>query len=231
MQHNKIDVLDNGYVILQDVMGSDLSVVNSARASYGKKEEQLTPAGERLIAFLAREGHTSPFRHATMQFEVRAPLMIARQWWKYVVGSTWQDPLQAWNESSRRYITEKNEYHLPEYFRLAPENSKQGSGGPISAELNTKWLDILAHHQMRGEQIYQDMMKDGICAEQARLALPAYGLYVTFYWTASLQGVIHLINQRVDKEAQWEFQQFAQAVETFAKNHFPVSLEELRKHG
>lgn len=224
----KINVLDEGYVILQDVMGSDLTVVNSARASYGKKEETLSDAGKRLIAFLAREGHTSPFRHATMQFEVKAPLMIARQWWKYVVGSNWNDPMQAWNESSRRYITEQNSYHLPDTFRYAPENSKQGSGAPVSEEMNAYWLDRLAHIQYLGEQTYQDMMKSGICAEQARLALPAYGLYVTFYWTASLQGVVHLINQRTKPDAQKEFQEFADAVLEHARQCFPVSVEELR---
>lgn len=224
----KIDVLDEGYVILQDVMGTDLTVANTARVSYNKKSEELTERDERLISFLAREGHTSPFRHAMLQFEVKAPLMIARQWWKYVVGSSWNDPMQAWNESSRRYITEENVYHLPDTFRLAPENSKQGSGAPVSEEMNVYWLDKLAHHQMLGEQMYQDMMSSGICAEQARLALCSYGLYVTFYWTASLQGVVHLINQRTKPDAQREFQDYADAVLTFAREAFPVSVEELR---
>src|SRR5690625_7791121 len=82
----KINVLDKGYVILHDVMGSDLTVSNAARVSYDKKTEELTERDERLIRFLAREDHTSPFRHATLQFEIYAPLMVARQWWKYVVG-------------------------------------------------------------------------------------------------------------------------------------------------
>lgn len=225
----KINILDGGYVVLHEdgVMGSDLSIVNSARVSYNKRKSALDTSDYRLIQYLAREGHTSPFRHATMQFEVRVPLMIARQWWKYIVGAGFQDPMVAWNESSRRYITERNEYHLPEQFRLAPANSKQGSGEPIADELNEKWTNLLAQHQLQGEALYQQAMADGICAEQARLFTPAYGLYVSFYWTASLQGVAHLVNQRMAKDAQQEFQLYAKAVYDLAKIHFPWSIDAL----
>lgn len=227
----KIDVLDAGYVILHEdgVMGSDLAVVNAARCSYNKRTEELTDKDEKLIKFLAREGHTSPFRHATMQFEVSCPLMIARQWWKQIVGAGFQDPMVAWNESSRRYITEVNEYHVPDYFRSAPENSKQGSGEPVSDAINEQYIDMLIRHQLQGERLYQQAMADGICAEQARLFTSSYGLYVKFYWTASLQGVAHLINQRTKPDAQFEFQQFARAVESLALEHFPISLKELTK--
>jgi thymidylate synthase (FAD) len=226
----KIDVLDGGYVAVHDdgVMGSDLTIVNAARVSYNKRKEVLDEKDKRLITFLAREGHTSPFRHATMQFEAKVPLMIARQWWKYIVGAGFQDPMVAWNESSRRYITERNEYHLPEYFRTAPENSKQGSGPPIDTEKNDYWLNQLAQHQLRGEALYQQAMADGICAEQARLFPSAYGLYVSFYWTASLQGVAHLYNQRSKPDAQWEFQLFADAIGKIANEYFPVSFDALR---
>lgn len=228
----KIDCLDEGYVINHDdgVMGSDLNIVNSARVSFAKRSESITEADEKLINFLAREGHTSPFRHATLQFEVKAPLMIARQWYKYCVGAGFQDTMFAWNESSRRYITSKNEYYLPEYFRKAPENSKQGSGEPVSDEINEKWLNILATHQLQGESLYQQAMADGICAEQARLFTPAYGLYVYFYWTASVQACAHLIKQRTAPDAQKEFQVYAKAVEEIARKRFPLAIEALIKH-
>lgn len=228
----KVDVLDGGYVINHPdgVMGSDLTIANSARVSYQKRSESLSEADMKLIDFLAREGHTSPFRHATIQFEAKVPLMIARQWWKYIVGAGFQDPMVAWNESSRRYITERNEYYLPEFFRQAPENSKQGSGPPVSDELNEKWLNILAAHQLQGEALYQQAIADGICPEQARLFPSAYGLYVSFYWTASVQGCAHLIAQRSKPDAQWEFQLFADAIYKIAKWHFPLSIEALIKH-
>ena len=228
----KIDVLDGGYVINHPdgVMGNDLTIVNSARVSYQKRSESITEDDMKLINFLAREGHTSPFRHATMQFETRVPLMIARQWYKYCVGAGFQDAMFGWNESSRRYITERNEYHLPEFFRQAPENSKQGSGPPISDELNEKWTNILAAHQLQGESLYQQAMADGICAEQARLFPSAYGLYVSFYWTASVQAIAHLIVQRSKPDAQMEFQFYADAVDRIARQHFPLSIEALIKH-
>ena len=229
----KIDLLDGGYVAIHEdgVMGSDLTIANSAKVSYGKRSTEIGEKEVRLIDFLAREGHTSPFRHATLQFEVRVPLMIARQWWKYIVGAGFQDPMVGWNESSRRYITERNEYHLPEWFREAPANSKQGSGKPIETELNEKYLNLLAQQQLQGEALYQQALADGICAEQARLFIPAYGMYVSFYWTASLQGVAHLIAQRTKPDAQWEFQLYANAVKELADEHFPISIKKLIEHG
>ena len=87
---NIIKVLDNGYVRLVDTLGSDLTIANAARVSYAKESLELSEKDIRLIEFLAREDHTSPFRHAMLQFEVYAPLMVARQWWKYIVGSAHQ---------------------------------------------------------------------------------------------------------------------------------------------
>src|SRR5690625_45241 len=92
-------------------MGDDLTVVNAARCSFARKSEEMSEGDEKLIDFLAREGHDSPFRHASLQFEVYAPLMIARQWFKYIVGS--DHTMDAWNESSRRYITENEEFYVP----------------------------------------------------------------------------------------------------------------------
>lgn len=228
----KIDCLDGGYVILHKdgTMGSDLTIANSARVSYQKRAEEMSDKDEKLIDFLAREHHTSPFRHATIQFEVKVPLMIARQWWKYIVGAGFQDPIVAWNESSRRYVTSENEYHVPQYFRQAPENSKQGSGAPIKSELNEQWIDTLMRHQLNSEAMYKQMLADGICAEQARLVLPAYGIYVYFYWTASVQGCAHLIAQRTKQDAQLEFQEYANAVHELAREAFPISIDKLIEH-
>lgn len=104
-------ILDKGYVRLVDSMGSDLTIVNAARASFAKESHELNEKDERLIKFLAENEHTSPFRHAVLQFEIKAPLMVARQWWKYIIGSSHlegsQESLNAWNESSRRYVTEE----------------------------------------------------------------------------------------------------------------------------
>lgn len=226
-------VLDKGYVRLVDVMGSDLTVVNAARVSYAKASDSLNERDIKLIKFLAREGHTSPFRHAIAQFEIYAPLMVARQWWKYVVGSSHQeatgDSLDAWNESSRRYITEEPAFYIPgeDEWRSVPENSKQGSGEPIAKLIGAEYTSELHQLIALGETLYNKAIADGICAEQARLFLPAYGMYVRWYWTASLQSVCHFLAQRLEHDAQKEIQEYAKAILELIKPHFPVSVEEL----
>lgn len=228
-----IEVLDQGYVRLVNHMGSDLTVVNAARVSYAKQSLELSDRDVRLIKFLAREGHTSPFRHAIVQFEVYAPLMVARQWWKYVVGSAHYegtgDSLEAWNESSRRYITEDPAFYIPKAgeWRSQPENSKQGSGGEVDWELGVKHTQELMGYVELGISKYEAALADGICAEQARLFLPAYGMYVRWYWTASVQSVAHFLSQRLEHDAQKEIQEYAKAVLELIKPLFPVSLGEL----
>jgi thymidylate synthase (FAD) len=226
---NLINCLDKGYVRLVNVMGSDLSVANSARVSYDKESTELSEKDARLIRFLAREGHTSPFRHATLQFEMYAPLMVARQHWKYVVGS--DHTMDAWNESSRRYITEEPTFYIPkaDEWRSAPENSKQGSGEIVATDIGDSFTEMLEKYVKNGEELYELAIKRGICAEQARLFLPAYGMYVRYYWTASLQSVAHFLQQRLAHDSQVEIQEYAKAVKALAEPHFPVSIAELTK--
>src|SRR5690625_603216 len=231
----KINVLNRGYIRLRDVMGDDRTIANAARVSFDRRTEELDERDERLIAFLARECHDSPFRHTSLQFEVYAPLMIARQWWKYAIGS--DHVMDAWNESSRRYVTENNEFYVPQAdeWRSYPDNVKQGSGEPLSEviplgevvgdELSRELTAYVKH----GEYLYQQALKDGIAPEQARLFLPAYGMYVRWYWTASLQSVAHMIKQRTAEDAQYEFRLYAEAVRELAIEKFPVSLGELLK--
>lgn len=227
--NEKINVLDNGYVRLTNVMGSDLSVVNSARVSYDKESTDLDEKDIRLIKFLAREGHTSPFRHATLQFEVYAPLMVARQHWKYIVGG--DHTMDAWNESSRRYVTEEPTFYIPkaDEWRSAPENSKQGSGNCLPEQQGRIATQDLIDYVAFGERLYERAMNSGVCAEQARLFLPAYGMYVRYYWTASLQSVAHFLNQRLAHDSQVEIQEYAKAVYALTKPKFPVSIDELVK--
>lgn len=234
----KINVLDDkGYVVIHDVMGSDLTVANAARVSYSKKSDVLTDGDKRLIDFLAREGHTSPFRHVIAQFEFNAPLMVARQHWKYVVGSSMLeatgDNMDAWNESSRRYVTEEPSFYVPEpdEWRGAPENSKQGSGEIVPEHIGYEaWMRLLKTVD-DGMENYEWALANGICAEQARLYLPAYGMYVKYYWTASLQSVCHFLNQRLAHDSQVEIQAYAKAVLELIKPLFPISVEKLVQGG
>ena len=219
----KLDVLDEGYVRLVDTLGDDLSVVNAARVSYDKESGDFEARDAKLIKFLIREGHTSPLRHAALTFEIYAPLFVARQWWKYAVGSTHVDDQNGWNESSRRYITEEEQFYVPHFdaWRRKPENSKQGSGEPLDEYLGFALHDELIKTIADGTRKYHEAMDMGVAPELARLFLPAYGMYVRWRWTTSLQSVMTFLDQRLEHDAQWEIQKYAQAVEWLAADAFP----------
>lgn len=224
-----VSVLDEGYVRLVDTLGDDLSVVNAARVSYDKEKNVFEERDAKLLNFLLREQHTSPFRHAALTFEVYAPLFVARQWWKYAVSSTHVDDQNGWNESSRRYITEEEKFYipLPGEWRSKPENSKQGSGEPVEFEVGQKHFERLCEAVVQGTEAYHDAMNDGIAPEIARLFLPAYGMYVRWRWTVSLQGVLTFLDQRIEHDAQWEIQQYALAVKDLAHEAFPETFSSL----
>jgi thymidylate synthase (FAD) len=221
---NTIQVLDKGYVRLVDTMGSDLSVVNAARASFAKESLELDQKDVHLIDFLIRENHMSPFRHAFATFEFKAPLMVARQHWKYVVGS--DHTMDSWNESSRRYITIEPEFYVPavDEWRLAPDNKKQGSGGPIGPWIGSVLTAELIRYIEQGEALYTMAMDNGVAAEQARLFLPAYGMYVVYRWTCSLQSIALFLNQRLDEGSQVEIRDYARAVLSLIQPEFPISI-------
>lgn len=223
---DKIDVLDHGYVRYVKHFGDDLDVVNSAKVSFDKESVDFGEKEARLLAFLAREEHTSVFRHSAITFEVYAPLMLARQWFKYSVASTHLDDQFGWNESSRRYVTEEPTFYIPgpNQWRSAPENRKQGSGEPIGFSVGNDFTENLANYIDHGAYLYEKAMEAGICAEQARLFLPAYSLYVRWRWTSSLGAVVHFLHQRLEHDAQKELQLYAQAVKDLLAEHFPVTV-------
>lgn len=226
-EDNIIKVLDKGYVRLVDVMGSDLSVVNAARASFAKESKELSTQDARLIDFLVRENHMSPFRHAFLTFEFKAPLMVARQHWKYVVGS--DHTMDSWNESSRRYITMDPEFYIPtpDEWRLAAENKKQGSAGLAGPWIGSVLTTELVQFLDKAESLYNMALEQGIAPEQARLFLPAYGLYQPYRWSCSLQSLALFLNQRLSEDSQMEIQEYAKAVYELAKEKFPVSIDRL----
>jgi len=221
---NMISVLDKGYVRLVDYMGSDLSVVNAARASFAKESTDMSVADARLLNFLIRENHMSPFRHAFMTFEFKAPLMVARQHWKYVVGS--DHTMDSWNESSRRYITMEPEFYVPnrDQWRTAAEDKKQGSGGPVDPFTGSFLKDNLESLIEKAEEFYNAALSSGIAPEQARLFLPAYGMYVVYRWSCSLQSVALFLTQRLEEDAQAEIQDYAEAVYELSSKRFPATI-------
>lgn len=208
-------VLDKGFVRLVEVMGSDMSVVNSARISFAKEVTEIGDRDEKLIRYLWEHRHTSPFRHATLQFHVKAPLFVLRQWMKHQIGCSW-------NEVSGRYVKFDNaDFYIPEVWREQHESNKQGSKGSIESQESASLLykDSMQLAVTR----YKNLLDLGVCKEQARMVLPL-SMYTECYWTASLQAIMHFLELREDNHSQWEIQQYAQAVRELALEHFPISL-------
>ena len=223
----EIPVLDHGYVRTVNVLGSDIDVVNSARVSFDKEVEDLEEKDLSLISFLVKNKHDSCLRHCAITFEVYAPLMVARQWYKHAVSSTHLDDQLGWNESSRRYITENEEFYVPGVYewRSAPDNRKQGSGGPIGEYHGAKYTSRMRKIVEASHELYLEALADGVAPEQARLLLPAYSMYVRWRWTASLNALLHFLSLRIDLHAQYEIRQYAEAINSEVVKHFPITAK------
>ena len=221
----KSDVLDKGFIEVVDSLGSDLTVVSSARVSFGKRKEKWDKSDERLVRYLAKYKHYSPFRHLQVQFHIKAPEFVMRQWYKHVVGiettsnSSTKD--HAWNEISGRYV-EYDEFYEPTEFRKQSEDNKQASDGLIDDQKNTSILWTTA--QQHSVSAYKEMLKRGMAKEQARSILPLT-LYTEVYWTASFQAVMNFIELRNEKTSQIEIQEYAKVMLEQMKEVFPKTTE------
>lgn len=219
----KFPVLDKGYIVYTDSMGNDLSIVNAARVSFKKESKVFNEKDEQLLNYCLREGHTSILRHCTVQFEIKAPLLVARQWFRHVVSSTHLEEQNGRNEASQRYITHDLEFYVPSQWRKAAKNKKQGSDGTIEEERSAYLSKTLKEQQDISLESYNNLVAEGVAPEQARLFLPAYGLYVYWRWTASLESILNFLVQRLDSHAQYEIQQYAKAVKNIVQPLFPLS--------
>jgi thymidylate synthase (FAD) len=219
------EVLDKGYVRLVNSWGTELDIVNAARVSYDKESVELKDNDASLINFLVKHKHDSTLRHCGFTFEVYAPLMVARQWYKHTVSSTHVEDQLGWNESSRRYVTENEEFYLPkgDEWRSKPENSKQGSGDLLGSDVGGWFTNKLFDTVEAGNKLYQQAMEAGIAPEQARLFLPAYGMYVRWRWTVSLNAALHFLTLRQGHGAQSEIVEYADIVGELVKEKFPIT--------
>lgn len=223
-----VSVLDKGYVGLIGVYGDDTGIISppsAARTSFKKRPSEYTEEqNKKLVDYLIRNKEYSCLRHNVMTFEIRLPLMVARQLYKYVVGSNWTEDTLGWNENSKRYITEGNEFYIPasNQWRSAPDNAKQGSGQIIDAFVGQQITEDLLEWVEEGEKKYQFWLERGVAAEQIRLFNAANGMYVTTQWTGSLNSILHLLDERLEHGAQYETQQYAKAIAQFVQKSFPT---------
>ncbi len=226
----RIDVLDKGFVELIDSLGSDLTVVNSARVSFGKRIETLTERDEKLIRYLAQHQHWSPFRHVQLQFHCKVPEFVARQWYKHVVGIAYSDHAtvdHAWNEISMRYVDASDlDFYTPCNFRHQSEDNKQASTDEAVTDPDQVLKQQYMSHSQQALALYKDLVAQGVAREQARGVLPL-NIYTEFYWTASLQAVVNFIQLRQHATAQYEIREYAQVIEDLTKTVVPVSYRYL----
>jgi len=209
-----IDPLKDGksLVALIDSMGDSLSVVNDARQSFDNRKEQWDEKDEKLLNYLAREHHTSPFRGVVFKWQVKAPLFVARQWWKHTIASTYVDDQLGWNEKSFRYCSaEDAQFYMPDQFLGQAESNRQASAGPIGASEQSRARLFYVQGVATAKAAYEELIAMGVSKEQARAILPP-AMYTSFVWTCSLQALLHFISLRIGKGAQYEIVAYAEAL-------------------
>lgn len=239
-------------VKLIDSCGTDLNVCNAARVSFHKESDfevyyeskdeldhfdfgdttvvkyRLSEKDTKLIAYLAKHKHTSPFNHAFMSFRVKAPIFVARQLVKH--------SYLPWNEVSRRYVTEEPEFYMPTHWRKAAENVKQGS--------SDEFVDITQYYGDQGKhgssdpfddsvaialEAYQHMLNRGVCPEMARMVLPQNTM-TEWIWSGTLFAFARMCKLRLDSHTQRETQKVAQLIDKEAAQLFPVSWKALLEY-
>ena len=230
----KVHLFDDyiGSVEYIEHMGSDLTVVNAARVSFGAQKETLDEKDIKLINYLMRHNHTSPFEHCSITMRFVVPLFIRSQHHRH---RTW-----AYNEISRRYTGVDMRFYSPKKFRTQHKNNRQASNNElVNPVLNSSYLQIgyesadkaVAMHNTRSINLYKSLIDGGVCREQARGVLPQ-NLYTEYYGTVNLHNLLKFVSLRVHEGAQWEIQQVAKACLSIAKKHFPHTVESyIKKHG
>ena len=207
--------------------GSDIDVVNAARVSFNKQSEwedtdtvclKLPEKDAKLINYLAKHKHKSPFNHCFMSFRVKAPIFVARQLVKH--------EYLPWNEVSRRYVTDEPEFYIPDTFRAKAENVKQGSSDQCVPFLTNPVQRASATALM----VYDMLLEQGVCPEQARMVLPQNTM-TEWIWSGTLFAFAKMCKLRLDAHTQRETQEIAQKVSKHAEYLYPVSWKALMEYG
>ena len=200
-------------------MGTDLTVVNAARVSFGKQKDKFEDGDEKLIDYLAEHNHWSPFAHATLQFRIKAPIFVARQLVKHQVGLVW-------NEISRRYVDTEPEFYEVDIWRGKPVDKKQGSAGEIEEQDSCSIFKSVVENNAK--IAYQNLLDAGVAPEQARMVLPQ-SLMTEWYWSGSLYAFARVCNLRCAEDSQYETRLIANEINKQCHLKFPISWTELRK--
>lgn len=225
----KIDLFDDeiGCVEYIKHSGDDLTVVNSARVSFGAEKDTLDEKDAKLINYLISHGHTSPFEHCNITFRFVVPLFIRSQHHRH---RTW-----SYNEISRRYTSVDMQFYEPKQFRTQHKSNRQASNDElINPDMNLfadRLLPVtpftaseaVRSHNAKSLQLYERLIENGVCREQARGVLPQ-NLYTQYYGTTDLHNLLKFVELRVHEGAQWEIQQVAKACLEISSQFFPESI-------
>ncbi len=207
-------------VELLDHMGDDMAVVDAARVSLDKRSDMYTPEeNEKLIKYLARHKHWTPFAQVTLKFRMHMPIFVARQYFKHTVGLVR-------NEVSRRYVKDAVSIWRPEVWREQSASIKQGSAGPLPMEIQKDCDRMYIESVSLAEQTYRSLISKGVCAEQARAVLPQ-SMMTQFIETGSLAAYHRIYQLRSDPHAQVEIQEYAKLIGEFAEQVAPLSWKYL----
>ncbi len=201
-------------VELLDVFGDDLTVVNAARVSFAKESHELSNQDEKLISYLAKHNHISPFFHPQVRFRLKMPIFVAREWFRHQIGF-------ARNEVSRRYVDSDPEFWMPDELRERDANKKQGSKD-VKIQYNGHCLARIRKHQEESLELYKYLLEYKVCPEQARAVLPQ-SMMTEFIETGSLAAYARLYKLRSDPTAQREIQEIAACVGNLLAEKFPIS--------
>ena len=238
----QVKVLDKGHVDYVDHMGTDLTVCNAARVSFNNESawgldfdaierlkscpynkddvRMLKDKDVKLIKYLAKHNHWTPFAHPQITLRIKAPISIRTQFFKHKQGFTE-------NEISRRYVSFEPDFYLPMWRTKPTDGAKQGSEDFITEETRTNLYDAIYKESYETAlRVYNTLIEKGVAPEQARFVLPQ-GMYTEWYWTGSLAAYARFYKQRKDDHAQWEIREYAKAVGKIIEPYFPVSWKQL----
>lgn len=215
-------VLDHGFVRLVRHMGDDRAIVEAARVSYGKGTKTAREDAD-LIDYLMRHGHTSPFEMVEMTFHIKLPIFVARQLIRHRTASL--------NEYSGRYSVMSTEFYLPELERIQKQDTtnKQGSAGALDDEDAMRVVRNMNGLSHDAFECYEANLGFGVARETARITLPL-NAYTEMYWKIDLHNLFHFLRLRLDSHAQWEIQQYANALGMFADDIAPVAYQAFVRH-
>jgi thymidylate synthase (FAD) len=217
MTHPEIKVLDHGFVSLEDSCADDLSVVNSARVSYNKYHHVMEEGDDKLIGFLMKNRHGTPFEQNFFRFRVKAPIFVFREWHRHRIGISI-------NEWSARYSELKEEFYIPESGNIRQQTGKPGqyTYEPAIPEVALRFKQRLLESSKAAFKEYKIAIEDGIAKEQARFFLPV-NIYSEMYWSCNARSLMNFLSLRNAPKAMWEIREYAAQLENIFREVMPIT--------